>query len=92
MLYKIATNVLENRLKSILPNAISEFQSASVPGRNITDNMLVAFEVLRYMKRKNSGSKGEVAFDLDFKIAYDRADWSYLKNIMQRMEFSNKWI
>lgn len=52
VLYKIVANVLENRLQKILPGIISEEQSAFVPGRNITDNVLVAFELLHYMKRK----------------------------------------
>ena len=52
ILYKILAKVLENRLKKILPTLISENQSAFVPGRNITDNVLVAFEIIHHMNRK----------------------------------------
>lgn len=50
VLYKIIAKVLSNRLRDILPNIISENQYAFVPGRSIMDNVLVAFEMLHYMK------------------------------------------
>lgn len=92
MLYKIVTKLLTNRLKSILSTTISEFQSVIVPGLYITNNVLVAFEVLHRMKRKNRGIEGEVALKLDISNAYDRVDWRYLKNRMQKMGFSSTWI
>lgn len=74
VLYKIVAKVLTNRLKQIFPVTISEEQSTFVPGRNITDNVLEAFELIHYKKRKNSGQDGELALELDIKlmIAYVR--------------------
>lgn len=92
VLYKIIAKVLENRLQKILPQIISEEQSAFVPGRNITDNVLVAFEILHYMKRKHNGQNGVVALKLDISKAYDRVRWDYLHCRMRTMGFSEKWI
>ncbi|KAJ9535903.1 hypothetical protein OSB04_un000944 [Centaurea solstitialis] len=92
VLYKIIAKVLANRLKTLLPGIVSENQSAFVPGRNISDNVLVAFKVIHHMKRKNYGKDGEVALKLDISKAYDQVSWHYLRAMMQRMGFCPKWI
>lgn len=92
VLYRIFAKVLANRFPKILPGVISEEQSAFFPGRNVTDNFLVAFELLHYMKRKNNGMEGEVALKLDISKVFDRVRWDYLHNRMVLMGFSEKWI
>ena len=46
---RIISKVLTNGIKSILPNVIFNAQSAFIPGRLITDNTIVAFEMLHRM-------------------------------------------
>lgn len=53
MFYILITEVLVNWLKSVLPHVVSNSQSAFLFGRLITDNVLVAFETLHYLKRKS---------------------------------------
>ena len=92
VIYKIVAKVLANKLKKVLPHVIFETQSAFVPGRLISDNILIAFETLHYMHQMRQGQQGYMALKLDMSKAYDRVEWVFLEKIMLTMGFHQKWV
>ena len=92
ILCKLISKVLANRLKVLLPDIISESQSAFQSNKAILDNILVAYETLHHMKTKNSGKIGSMTLKLDMSKAYDRVEWIFLLKLMLKMGFDSKWI
>ena len=63
-----------------------------MPGRLITDNVLVAYETLHTMHCKKKGKKWALALKLDISKAYDHVEWPFLKEIMHKLGLPERWI
>jgi len=91
VVYKLITKCIVNRLKGVLPDMISPVQSSFVPGRQITDNVIIMQEVLHSMRRK-TGAMGLMAIKLDLEKAYDRLRWDFLHSTLLKMQLPDLLI
>ncbi|XP_060965763.1 uncharacterized protein LOC133034618 [Cannabis sativa] len=92
VLYKIVTKVMTNRMKPFMDSIVADSQSAFIPNRLISDNIMVSFEVLHYLKRKRQGKTGCMALKLDMSKAYDRIEWSFLEAVLTKLGFVDTWV
>lgn len=83
--YKIITKILANRLKKVLPSLISENQGGFVPGRHITDNVILIQEAIHSsISRKEKG----MIIKLDMANAFDRVNHAFLQAVLMKFGIS----
>lgn len=69
--------MLANKLGIVLPDEISDHQSAFGPRRLVTNNIILAYESIHTIKKKR-GKKGLCAVKLDMHKTYDRVERGFL--------------
>lgn len=72
--FKIMTKATADRIKHTLNGIINPYQSAFIPEKLITDNIILSYEAFRTLNRNQSTKKGYVGIKLDMEKAYDRLE------------------
>lgn len=85
VVYKCITKVITNRMKGVLPDVISLNQTAFVQGRRISDNVLLAHELVRNYHRQ--GITPRCAIKIDLMKAFDSLNWDFILNCLKVMGF-----
>jgi hypothetical protein len=50
-----------------------------IPGHMITDNVLLAYELIHYLNLKKKGREGIAAIKLDMRKEYDKIEMAFLE-------------
>ncbi|KAL0329447.1 UNVERIFIED_CONTAM: hypothetical protein Sradi_4931400 [Sesamum radiatum] len=87
---KICMKLMTIRLGHVLPKVISLSQSGFVPGRLLSDNVLLAQELVHSLESRRPDAN--VVFKLDMAKAYDRVSWEFLYQVLRRKGFPQRWI
>ncbi|XP_055960701.1 uncharacterized protein LOC126667366 [Mercurialis annua] len=81
VVYKILTKVIANRFKKFMPSIVRPTQASFVAGRNITDNIIIAQEVIHSMRNKK-GKESWFAIKVDLEKAYDCLNWKFIEDTL----------
>lgn len=80
-------------MKTIFSHVISPTQSAFIPNRLITDNVIIGYKKLHKIIYNKGKRNSLVTLKLDISKAYDKIEWQFLKQIMVKLGFqTNGWI
>ncbi|XP_019152396.1 PREDICTED: uncharacterized protein LOC109149189 [Ipomoea nil] len=89
--YKLVTKIMAQRLKLIMPEVVSPNQGSFVSERQITDNIITYQEILHTI-RTEKNQPGYMVLKIDLEKAYDRLDWSFIRNTLQEVGLNDVWV
>lgn len=87
--YKLASRVIAGRLLKVIHLVVEEDQTCGVPGRFIGENVAFLRDVVDYATLSNVPV---AILSLDQEKAFDRVDWSFMRDTLTSMGFGHSFI
>ena len=75
------TKIIVARLRPYLDKLISPMQTTFVTGRKGIDNIIIAQEIIHSLGKKK-GRTGYMALKIDLEKAYDKLEWSFIRDML----------
>lgn len=88
---KTISKVPVNRIRPLLGDLISPYQTTFVKGRQAADNVILLQEILHNMTRKK-GKKGQFVVKIDLLKAYDPLESSFVRKCLQHFNLPQNVI
>ena len=82
--YKIASPVIANRIKKVLPTIISHTQKGFLKNRSIAENTRLIYDII---DKLNSNNQEGLLLLIDFEKAFDSVEWNFLDGALKFFNF-----
>ena len=90
--YKIASAVIVNRIKKVLPTIISHTQKGFLKNRSIAENTRLIYDII---DKLNSSNQEGLLLLIDFEKAFDSVEWNFLDETLKCFNFGEsirQWV
>ena len=87
-MYKLASSVKANRIKTVMDSFIQEDQKGFISGRFIGENVKLIYEP------KKQNLPGPI-LSVDFEKAFDTVSWKFIEKVLEYFNFGSSvksWI
>ena len=87
--YKLASRVIAGHLLRVIHVVVSKDQTCGVPGRFIGENVAFLRDVVDFAERSDVPL---AILSLDQEKAFDRVEWSFMREILLAMGFGSSFV
>ena len=92
VVYKIGSGCIAKRIKTVLPNIISEDQTGFLQNRYIGDNLRLIYDLIDYVNKQNMPG---MLLNVEFEKAFDSLDWNFMFKVLKAFGFGEsiiRWV